>query len=142
MLEALLQLAQSQSAALLARATNLDTQALGLVAFDGALAAAVTAANQALGYGWWVPLFGLAVSAVIAASVTAVTRFDIGPNPIDFYARNHTQRDEDALGALLGDLEAAQTTNAAPLRSKEIRLRAALAFLVVTALYSVPFFAV
>jgi hypothetical protein len=136
MLEALIDLAQAQLAALFTRSGNLDMQALGLVGFDGALAAAVVAAQQVLGYHWWVPLPGLGVSALAGASVMAVTRFDLGPAPSDFYERNRSKPEADGLAQLLADLLAAQRHSAEPLRMKTRRLLIALGLLLATVIYS------
>lgn len=137
MLEALVALAQGQLAALVERGANLDVQALGLVGFDAALSAAVVAAQQILGHLWWIPVPGLVVSTVAGGSVMAVTRFDLGPSPSDFYSRNRSKGDADGLAQLLADLLAAQERNAEPLRMKTGRLVIALASLLLTVVYSV-----
>lgn len=136
MLESLIAVAQSQMAAILARGANLDAQALGLIGFDAVLVAANLAAQQPLGHLWWAPVPGLALSIAVGASVMAVTRFDLGPSPRDFYARNAHNQPNVALRALLADLLASQERNAALLRLKTGRLIAALVVLLVTIMYS------
>jgi hypothetical protein len=137
-LEELIDLAEAQIAAMFGRATNLDTQALGLVAFDAALVAADLAAQQPLGNRWWVPIPGLAISILAGASVMAVTRFDLGPSPSDFYTQNAESPRDEALAQLLSDLVASQRRNSQPLRLKTGRLVVALATLLLTIVYSVP----
>lgn len=137
MLEALIGLAQAQNAALFARGANLDVQALGLVGFDAALAAAVLAAQTLLGHLWWVPIPGLVASAAAGAAVMGVTRFDLGPSPSDFYMQNKDSPNEIALIQLLADLLVTQGRIGQPLRSKTIRLLLGLAALLVTMVYSI-----
>lgn len=137
MLEALIDLTEAQIAASLVRAANIDVQALGLIGFDATLVAADLAAQQLLGHLWWTPIPGLAISIVSGASVMAVTRFDIGPSPSYFYARNATIPRSQALARLLSDLLASQQHNAQPLSRKTRRLVLALATLLLTILYSV-----
>jgi hypothetical protein len=142
MLQALVDLAQAQLVALFDRGGNLDVQALGLVGFEAALAAAIVAAQTLLGHLWWIPLPGLAISTAVGGSVLAVTRFDLGPSPGDFYTQNRTKADTVALAQLLADLLAAQERNAEPLRMKTGRLIISLVVLLVTVLYSIPLMAV
>ncbi|MGD0455743.1 MAG: hypothetical protein ABSB69_19325 [Solirubrobacteraceae bacterium] len=137
MLEALIDLTEAQIATVIARAANIDAQALGLVGFDAALLATDVAAQQLLGHLWWIPLPGLAMSIVIGSSVMAVTRFDIGPSPSSFYARHATTPHDEALVRLLSDLLASQRHNAQPLSLKTERLVLGLTVLLFTILYSV-----
>ena len=136
-LDALIGLAQAQIAALLARGANLDAQALGLIGFDAALAAAVLAAQKLLGQLWWVPIPGLVASMVAGAAVMGVTRFDLGPSPSDFYTHNKDSPNDTALAQLLADLLATQLRIAQPLRLKTGRLVLGLAALLVTMVYSI-----
>jgi hypothetical protein len=136
MLEALVDLAQTQIGALIARGGNLDVQALGLVGLDAALSASVVAAQSSLGHAWWVPLPGLFASAIAGGSVMAVSRFDLGPSPGEFYVRHRAKHDLAALAQLLSDLDAAREHNARPLTMKTKRLQIALGLLIGTIVYA------
>jgi hypothetical protein len=135
-LEALIDVAQAQLAAILARGSNLDAQALGLIGFDAVFVAANLAAQQSLGDLWWAPIPGLAISSGIGAWVMAVTRFDLGPSPTDLYADSAGGPAEAALRQLLEELVVSQARNEMLLRVKTGRLLAALAVLLVTAVSS------
>jgi len=67
----------------------------------------------------------------------AVTRFDLGPEPSDFYARYAAAPRDAALAQLLSDLLATQHSYAQPMSLKTGRLVLALAVLSLTILYSV-----
>jgi len=136
MVEALIDLTTAQIEAVHARAANLDAQALGLVGFDAALVTADLATQQLFGHWWWIPIPGLAISIALGASVMVVTRFDLGPSPSYFYARNVAVPRDDALTHLLSDLIVSQQFNAQPLHLKRDRLVLALATLLLTVVYS------
>lgn len=142
LLTTLIGLAEFQIGALFDRGTNLDTQALGLIAFDGALIALTVAAeplldkNHVLGSLWWVPIPGLVVSVVVAGLVTTAPRFDLGPSPTEFYENFSDKGDQKALEQLLVDVVETQKRSAEPLAAKTRRLIIALAALVLVAAYS------
>ena len=140
LLEALIGLAQAQIAALFDRASNLDTQAIGLITLDVALVALTVGARQSLGARWWIPLPGLTFSAIAGVSVMWLRqeRFDLGPSPRDFYGQFKDAGDDQALAQLLSDLVATQERNREPLRLKTLRLFISLGLLVLTFLVSVP----
>jgi hypothetical protein len=138
LLERLIALAEAQIAASLARAANLDAQALGLIGLNAVFAAAALAAQQQLGDLWWIPMPGLALSIGAGAWVIAVTRFDLGPSPGDFYTRTADEPPDAALLGLLADLLTSQERNADSLRLKSGRLLAGLIVLILTAIYAVP----
>lgn len=136
--ESLIGLAHSQIAASLARAANIDTQALGLIGLDAGLIAVVLAAQGVLGPHCWVAIPGLAVSIVLGGSVLAVTRFDLGPRPEQLYGQIETGvlSGEETTAKLLADLVETDKTNKGPLESKVTRLEIAVGVLVLTILYT------
>lgn len=136
--ESLIGLAQSQIVAGLSRRANIDMQALGLIGLDAGLIAIIVAAQGVLGAHCWVAIPGLAVSLVIAGSVLAVTRFDLGPRPEQLYAQIETVvlSAEQVTAKLLADLVDTDKTNQEPLRSKIMRLLIAVGMLVSTILYT------
>ena len=135
MLEALVALGQSQIAALLTRGAALETQSFGLIGLSTALGAGVLAAQEPiLGASWWAPLPGLAASILAAGTAIGVGKYDLGPDPVDFYSRNAA--DDAGLAQLLVDLRASAGKCAGALRLKTFVLRAALTFLAATVGYS------
>jgi hypothetical protein len=137
-LESLIGLAQSQIGAGLARATNIDTQALGLIGLDAALIAVLIATRDVLGPRYWIAIPGLAISILLGGSVLAVTRFVLGPDPDKLYARIVTGEisSEQAITKLFVNLVETDKANKAPLRSKIMRLVVAGGVLVLTILYA------
>jgi hypothetical protein len=136
MLEALVALSQSQIAAVLARSAALETQSFGLIGLNTALGAGVLAAQEpVLGASWWAPLPGLAASILAAGGAIVVGKYDLGPDPVDFYNRN-TGADAAGLAQLLVDLRASVVQCAGALRLKTFVLIAAVATLAATVGYS------
>jgi hypothetical protein len=135
---ALIELAHRQIDAGLSRAKNIDSQAIGLIGLDVGLIAIAFAAHGALGPHYWVAIPGLAVSILIAGSVLAVTRFDIGPRPGQLYAKIEAAElsGDQARARLLTDLVATEIDNQRPLRSKALRLLIAIGALLFTILYT------
>jgi hypothetical protein len=84
----------------------------------------------------------LAISTVVGGSVLAVTRFDLGPSPGDFYTQNRSKSDAVAVAQLLADLLTAQERNAEPLRMKTGRLVISLVVLLATVVYSIGLIAI
>ncbi len=136
--QALIGLAHRHIGEGLSRAANIDTQALGLIGLDAGLIAIVLAAHEALGPHYWVAIPGLAISILIAGSVLAVTRFDIGPDPEQLYAKiEAAELSGDQISAkLLADLIETKIDNQRPLRSKTLRLLIAVGVLALTILYT------
>jgi hypothetical protein len=136
--ESLIGLAQNHISAGLSRGANIDTQALGLIGLDVGLLAVAVAAQEALGPLWWAAAPGLAVSLVIAGSVPAVTRFDLGPRPEQLYEQIETaaMSGERIMATLLVNLVETDRSNQAPLRSKTTRLLLAISALVLTIIYT------
>ena len=96
------------------------------------------AAQGLFGPHCWVAIPGLAVSIVIAGSVLAVTRFDLGPKPEQLYAQIEAAAlsGEQVTAKLLADLVETDKTNQRPLESKVTRLEIAVAVLILTILYT------
>jgi hypothetical protein len=119
-------------------AKNIDSQAIGLIGLDAGLIAIPFAAHEALGPHYWVAIPGLAISILIAGSVLAVTRFDIGPKPEQLYAQIEAAElsGEQTSARLLADLVEIDKTNQGPLRAKVIRLLIAIAALILTIFYT------
>lgn len=61
--------AQSQLEIMMSSANNLDTQGVGLMAFNGAVMAIVAASRTSLGPVWWIPILILAISVVMCLRV-------------------------------------------------------------------------
>jgi hypothetical protein len=135
---ALIGLAHRQIAATLARAANLDTQALGLIGLDLGLIGVVVAAQALRGPRYWVAIPGLVLSILVAGSVLAVTRFDLGPRPelLYFQIDAAVLSGEELTAELLTDLVATDKTNQVPLKSKVIRLVGAIGVLAATIFYT------
>jgi hypothetical protein len=137
-LEALLNLTQAQIAAQVDRASNVETQALGLIALDGALLALAGArASDLGGLFLWVAVGGLVLSIGGAMGVLRVEAFHLGPAPGAFYERYAALSSRDGLEQLLADLIVSFDRNLRPLELKLQRLYWALGILLVTVLVSV-----
>lgn len=135
---ALIDLAHRQIDAGLSRAKNIDSQAIALIGLDAGLITIALAAHEALGPHYWVAIPGLAISILIAGSVLAVTRFDIGPDPEDLYAKIEAgmSSGEQANAKLLVNLVKTDKFNKGPLRAKSSRLLIAVVVLMLTILYT------
>lgn len=124
-LRAVVALAQMQVAAQLQTADSDDGKAIGLVAVDVTLAAALVAARLAnarlLPGLWWLPLLGFAVAAAWALASLAPRQFDAGPDPEALYGIIRPMAEGEALRNLLGALEETIQRNA-NLLSAEARL--------------------
>lgn len=108
-------LAQMQVAAQLQTADSDDGKAIGLVAVDVTLAAALVAArlaNARLPGLWWLPLLGFAVAAAWALASLAPRQFDAGPDPEALYGIIGPMVEAEALRNLLGALEETIQRNA------------------------------
>jgi hypothetical protein len=136
--ESLTGLAHSQIAASLARAANIDTQALGLIGLDAGLIAVVLTAHEVFGPHYWAAIPGLVVSIILGGSVLAVTRFDLGPDPEDLYAQLETGviSGERAITKLFVNLVETDKANKGPLRAKIMRLVTAIGVLILTIIYT------
>ncbi len=136
--ESLIGLAQSQIAAGMARAANIDAQALGLIGLDAGLIAVAVAAQGLLGPNWWVAIPGLVVSIAIGGAALAITRFDLGPEPEKLYGQIEAKAlsGEETIARLLADLVETYRANREPLRSKATRLLIAVGVLVTTIVYA------
>lgn len=55
-----------------------DTQAMGLLGLNAALAAAAVAGDQLLGHLWWIALIGLLVSSVLAGFGLFIRAEEVG----------------------------------------------------------------
>ena len=55
-----------------------DTQAMGLLGLNAALAAAAVAGDQLLGHFWWLTLIGLLVSSILAGSALFIRAEEVG----------------------------------------------------------------
>ncbi len=135
---ALIGLAHRQIDGSLQRAANIDTQALGLIGLDAGLIAVVLAAQGALGPDYWIAIPGLAISIVLGASVLAVTRFDLGPDPELLYAQIEAGAisGERVIAKLFVNLVETDKANKGPLRAKTKLLVIAVGVLVLTILYT------
>lgn len=83
----LLRLAEFQLSAELQSSAQYDAKASALLAFTGVAIGAVLAGRAVIGSLWWIPLVTLAVSALLAVLAVENRRYDLGPDPLDFYER-------------------------------------------------------
>jgi len=143
-LEAALSLAQTQILAQNEDEASLDGQAMGLVAFDGALVGAVLAAQGLIGKWWWVALVAVLVSALIALSTESIVALwealrgrprspggDLGPAAADFYETYGGQQALPARELLLAELRVAFNQNTPRIARKFATIRLAVGTLFV-----------
>jgi hypothetical protein len=136
LLDASLDLAQTQLVGQLADETSLDGRTMGTLGFAGALLAADIAARDILGPRWWTPLVAVGLAAicclrpVLGLGKQVAPNTDLGPSAVKFYSTYGGQPSRPAREQLLADLGAAFETNAVRLRAKQSALRVALVILV------------
>jgi hypothetical protein len=143
-LEAALSLAETQILAQNEDEASLDAQAMGLVAFDGALVGAVLTAQERLGNWWWIALIAVTLSAAIALSSESIVALwdalrgkprspegDLGPAAADFYEKYGGQQARPARELLLTELRVAFNENTPRIARKFAAIRLAVATLFV-----------
>jgi hypothetical protein len=143
-LESALSLAETQILAQNEDEASLDAQAMGLVAFDGALIGAVLAAQERIGSLWWTALIAILISAVIALSSESLVALrdalrgrprtpegDLGPAAADFYEKYGGQRALPARELLLSEMRVAFNENTPRIARKFAAIRMGVAALFV-----------
>jgi hypothetical protein len=130
LLNATLEVAQTQLLAQIADETCLDSRTMGILAFNGALLAADVAARNLLGIWWWTPLVALSLPTLMCLRSVLAKETDLGPLAITFYANYGGQPSLAAREQLLADLGGAFEENAQRVKSKTRRLRWTLGILV------------
>jgi hypothetical protein len=125
LLEASLEVAQTQLLAQLAEETNIDGQAIGIVAFLGALLAVDVAAKGILGRWWWTPLVVVGVAVLPCLGSLYAGAPLLGPRGFEFYRTYGGHPSRLAREQLLADLDAAFGKNASRAKAKRLRLRLA-----------------
>lgn len=126
LLEAALELAQTQLLGQLADETSLDGRIMGILAFIGALLAADIAAKSILGIWWWTPLVGIGIATIPCARSIFTPDTLLGPRSYQFYADYGGHPSGVARKQLLTDLDTASLANLARVKTKRRCLRAAL----------------
>jgi hypothetical protein len=114
-----------------------DTQAMGILALNGGLAAAAIAADKLLGHFWWLALLGLLASSLFCAFALGVRSEETGPE-LDFLipvAIGATAEEIDQ-AIVIGVSEAIQD-NIPKLDSKRRRVWWAIALLAATIIGSI-----
>lgn len=139
--EALIGLAQLQLLVQTLDSDNADGRSTGLLGFVGALAAADLAARGVFGGSWWIPLPGLAFSAVVLLGLRRGLRLEFGPSPRSLYDAYPGQPTARLGVQLLSDLDDARIRNDQALARKERRLALAVVSVVITIAYSAAAFA-
>jgi hypothetical protein len=87
-------------------ASMYDTQAMGILALNGALAAAAVAADRLLGHDWWLALLGLLFSSVFCLLALGRSGESVGPDikPLILQAAERTENEMDrGLAVFIGD---------------------------------------
>ncbi len=131
LLNATLDVAQTQLLAQITDETSLDGRTMGILAFNGGLLAADVAAKELLGKWWWIPLVALGLPTLICLRSALAKETNLGPLAITFYASYGGQPSVPSREQLLADLGDAFDENAERVKSKTKRLRWALGILVV-----------
>jgi hypothetical protein len=129
-LDAMLGLSQTQILAQVTDEASLDSRTVGLLAFNGALLGGTLAAKSLLGYYWWTPFIGVALSTLPCLWSVFKKTSAFGPQALTFYKRfgadGLTSRTQ-----LLADLHDTFGFNAERVKWKTWRLRFAIAALIV-----------
>jgi len=136
-IELVVGLAQSEIASQFASAIGIDGRAVGLLAFDGALIAALLAGLavpgfSVLGASWGYPLLGLVLSATLSLAA-AMGGVRAGPELNRFYELVSTMdTPEEAGGLAVKDLIRTIGENRGTVRRKQYLLGAAVIVLALT----------
>jgi hypothetical protein len=123
LLEAALELAQTQLLAQIADETSIDGRTMGVLAFIGALLAADIAAKATLGTWWWTPLVGVGLATLPCIRSILTKDTDLGPRSYQFYADYGAHPSGIARKQLLTDLDHAFLANAGRVKTKQRCLR-------------------
>jgi hypothetical protein len=126
LLEAALEVSQTQVLAQLAEETSIDGETMGWLAFLGALLAVDVAAKDLLHKWWWTPLIGVAVAMVPCLISIFAAPPQLGPRIVPFYERFGGYESKAARTQLLADMYASFRANGIRVRGKRRRLRLAV----------------
>ncbi len=126
LLEASLDLAQTQLLAQIADETSLDGRTMGVLAFLGALVAADVAAQGVLGKWWWTALIGVGLATMPCLYSVFARDTKLGPQSLTFYTTFGGYPSTVARQQLLADLDVAFRANSARVKRKRRCLRAAV----------------
>ena len=111
--------AQSQLAAQLQAADNLDAKAVGLLSFDGILLGLVGFLQKSLTATWWMPAVLLLISAGSCTVVLVSRQFNVGPEPREFYGAVEGLTETEVNAAMMEAVVEAMNANDVRLRLKE-----------------------
>jgi hypothetical protein len=109
-----------------------DTQAMGLLGLNAALAAAAVAGDKLLGHLWWLTLIGLLASSVIAGSALFVRVEEVGLDLTTNVGLAEEANRDEMNQAIVAALSEAVDDNDEQLASKSDRVWVALLFLMAT----------
>jgi hypothetical protein len=116
---------------------GLDTQALGILGVDVALAAVAVAAQSILEQLWWMTLLGLAASAIVCFVALVGSDDRVGPKIMPTLARADTD-DEDAVNRYVAEqLSAAIGVNEPHIEREGRTIAVAILLLVVALILAV-----
>lgn len=130
LLEASLELAQTQLLGQLAEETSIDGETMGVLAFTGGLLAVDIASKSLLGTWWWTPLVGIGLATLACIQSIFGDPPDLGPSSLQFYVAYGGGESVAARAQLLADLDTAFQANATRARDKRTRLRRAVVIIV------------
>ena len=131
LLDATLAFAQTQILAQVADEASLDGRTIGVLAFNGALLGGTVAAKGLLGAYWWTPFAPVGVATVPCLWSLFKKTSAFGPRALDFYNEFGALGPLPARTQLLSDLDDTFKFNERRVLGKVVRLRVALAVLVV-----------
>lgn len=131
LLEASLEVVQTQILAQLTEETSIDGQTMGWLAFLGALLAVDIAAKGFLSEWWWTPLVGVGAATVPCLWSLFSGAPQLGPRIVLFYERYGGHDAKAARTQLLADMYASFRRNGARVKWKRRRLRIAVLITIV-----------
>jgi hypothetical protein len=109
-----------------------DTQAMGLLGLNAALAAAAVAGDKLLGHLWWLTLLGLLVSSLVGGSALRVRAEEVGLGLTSNVGLAKEASRDEMDQAIVIALSEAVDGNEEKLASKSDRVWVALLFLMAT----------
>jgi hypothetical protein len=117
---------------------GLDTQALGILGVDVALAAVAVAAQSILEHLWWMSLIGLAASATVCFVALVGSDDRVGPKINSTLDHAHAAADEDAVNQYVAEqLSAAISVNEPHIEREGRTIALAILLLVVALILAV-----
>jgi hypothetical protein len=122
--------AQSRIDAQLRDSDALDSKALGVLGVTAATIALMVAVRHDVHRTWWIPTAALGLAGILFLAAVWPRRFDVGPDPQQFYEAMAARSRLDASRQMLAELLAAIDRNNRHVPNKSRLFKAGFALLI------------